>query len=468
MKFKNLFLIPALCFSSAYGYAQSWNIEIENEIENGNFTRATELIDKLPEQIKIENQYTVDSLNLIIERIKYDFSLMPYNGYEQIRKDLPGVTSQNISDWVNKRYIESMIIDGQEMWFRKAVKNLWLINPEMKQPSDPQDTANRLDYIAKAQSMKLDKNNCSNWHHATIKYVLDVDADAVEDGTELKAWLPIPLETARQKNFKLISSSSEPTYSKESPHNTVQLIQVAKKGEKTHFEIEFSYDVAAQSYSQEYLLKHSKPYKKQSQNYKKYTVSDGRHILVNDKMKQLAESIVKDEINPVKQASMIFNWIVSRYPWAGARDYGTIKNIPEYVLLNNHGDCGQVALLYISLTRSIGIPSRWESGWMLHPGELGWHDWAETYFEGIGWVPTDVSFGRNDNTTIRDYYKTGTDVYRFASNCDYGKPLSPRKKYLRSEPIDFQAGEVECAERNIEKTQFDSELIIKEFIPIKY
>lgn len=468
MKFKNLFFITTLCFSSLSGYSQSWESEIVSEIDNGNFNKATELINQLPDDIKLMNQYSVDSLNLIISRIRHDFSLLPYDGYKQIRERLPKVTSEEIGDWVNKRYIESMIIDGQEMWFRKAVRNLWLINPDLIQPDSPEDLNMLINCINKATSMELDKNNCSNWHKVTIKYTLDVDANVVDEGKEIRAWLPIPLETSRQKNFQLISSSSDVTYSTNSPHKTVQLTQKAEKGKVTHFEIEFSYEVAAQSFSQDYLLKHLKPYKKNSQIYKNFTISDNRHIIVNDKMKELALSIVDGETNPVLQASMIYDWIVKRYPWAGARDYGTIKNIPEYVLLNNHGDCGQVALLYISLTRSIGIPSRWESGWMLHPWELNWHDWAETYFEGIGWVPTDVSFGRKGHSTIRNYYKTGTDVYRFASNCDYGKPLSPRKKYLRTEPVDFQAGEVECDERNIEKTQFDSKLIIKEFTPIKY
>ena len=468
MKFKNLFFITTLCASSLSGYAQSWESGIVSEMDKGNFTKATEMINQLPDDLKTKNQYSVDSLNLIIKRIRQDFSLQPYDGYKRIRERLPEVTSQEIGDWVDKRYIESMIIDGQEMWFRKAVNNLWLINPDLMKPDSQEDLDKRINCINKALSMKFDKNNCSNWHKATIKYVLDVDADAVAEGKDIKAWLPIPLETARQKNFKLISSSSDVTYSTNSPHRTVQLTQKTQKGKMTRFEIEFSYEVAAQSFSQEYLLDHLKPYKKNSENYKIFTVSDGRHITVNDKMKELAMSIVNGETNPVLQASMIYDWIVKRYPWAGARDYGTIKNIPQYVLLNNHGDCGQVALLYISLTRSIGIPSRWESGWMLHPWGLNWHDWAETYFEGIGWVPTDVSFGRNNHPTIQNYYKTGTDGYRFASNCDYGKPLSPRKKYLRTEPIDFQAGEVECDERNIEKTQFDSKLIIKEFTPIKY
>ena len=102
--------------------------------------------------------------------------------------------------------------------------------------------------------------------------------------------------------------------------------------------------------------------------YIKYTAEEYPHIIKPEKLKKLAHTIVGEEKNPVLQASMIYDWIATNFPWAGAREYSTIPNIPEYVVENRHGDCGQVALLYITLVRCLGIPARWESGFMLHPG----------------------------------------------------------------------------------------------------
>ncbi len=141
---------------------------------------------------------------------------------------------------------------------------------------------------------------------------------------------------------------------------------------------------------------------------------------------------------------MIYDWIATNFPWAGAREYSTIPNIPEYVVENRHGDCGQVALLYITLVRCLGIPARWESGFMLHPGAENYHDWAETYFEGTGWVATDPSFGRSTTgESLADYYKTGIDLYRFVVNKGVNGSFDPKKNYIRSETVDNQAGEVE-------------------------
>ena len=241
-----------------------------------------------------------------------------------------------------------------------------------------------------------------------------------------------------------------------------------EKGKPTHFEYTFSYDVAERHIAQDDLLAMLEPYDKNSAEYKEFTGNYPPHIVITDDTRALAREIVEGETNPVLQASKIFNWISSRYPWAGAREYSTIKNMPEYVMANGHGDCGQVALMYITLVRSLGIPARWESGWMLHPDEINWHDWAETYFEGIGWVPTDQSFGRSAvGTPMNNYYATGIDVYRMASNEAIGDKLSPEKKFIRSETVDFQPGEVEWRKGNLYYDTWKSHLEVKSITKIK-
>lgn len=62
-------------------------------------------------------------------------------------------------------------------------------------------------------------------------------------------------------------------------------------------------------------------------------------------------------------------------------------NIPQFPIFRNtllkikHGDCGMVSLLFITLCRLNGIPAKWQSGFMMHPGDVNLHDWAEIYFE---------------------------------------------------------------------------------------
>ncbi len=134
----------------------------------------------------------------------------------------------------------------------------------------------------------------------------------------------------------------------------------------------------------------------------------------------------------------------------------------EYdVLRERHGDCGQVSLLYISLMRSLGVPARWESGWMIHTRrEKTTTTGPRCIFEGVGWVPVDVSFGRYGNTSDADaraiLLSRCMDAHRFATNKGVCGDLYPAKRFVRSETVDFQAGEVECSRGNLFYPGWDS------------
>ncbi|MBW6458150.1 MAG: transglutaminase-like domain-containing protein, partial [FCB group bacterium] len=197
--------------------------------------------------------------------------------------------------------------------------------------------------------------------------------------------------------------------------------------------------------------------------YIKYTAERDPHLLFTPAVKALSEEIVGDEKDPYQTVKKIFNYINDHYPWASAREYSTIDNIPDYVIEHKHGDCGQVTLLFMALARYNGIPSRWQSGWMLHPGSKNLHDWCEIYFEGVGWVPVDQSFGRRktENEDINSFYLGGMDAYRLIVNDDYAMPLFPEKHYLRSETNDFQRGEVEWRGGNLYFVEWRYNLDIK-------
>ena len=124
------------------------------------------------------------------------------------------------------------------------------------------------------------------------------------------------------------------------------------------------------------------------------------------------------------------------------------------------GDCGTVALVYISLCRCAGIPARWQSGWTTDPATRGnLHDWSEIWLEGLGWIPVDPSYGKktHPDPRVRDFYFGNLDPYRLIVNTDYGQPLSPPMSGLRAEPLDFQRGEVELDGRVLYFDEWDYE-----------
>ena len=448
----------------------TWQPQVDQCIAQGEFAQADKIMKSLPKKQRKAEAVRIDSLRTIMQRIRKDFNITPAQGAALIRERVPSATDDQIETWKRNKKIEYMVIDGQEWWFRKSIRNLWLLADEFQERTGQDDEASykeRLRYLREAMKSPADVNGVRDWHKVEAKFILDVDADAIPAGETLRVWMPFPYKNLRQRNIQLTGGNRPVVMSEGSKHHTVYMEAIAEKGKSTHFEYSFCYEVGERHIAQDDLLALVEPYDTTREEYKRYTASEPRHVLITDEMRALAQQIVGNETNPVLQASMVYNWISRAFPWAGAREYSTLANIPQYVLDNGHGDCGQVGLLYITLVRSLGIPARWESGWVINPGDEGWHDWAETYYEGVGWVPTDPSFGRGTmDTPLENYYTTGIDLYRMASNEAVGDVLSPPKTFIRSETVDFQPGEVEWRGGNLYYDVWHSHLSDSSITPV--
>lgn len=418
--------------------------------------------------------FETDSAAAIANRTAADFSLSRKEILDAIKERHPDVTDALLDTFVAKHYIETMTIDGKQRFHRKSPTNLDLLNPEFSQTAPIGDlaTKNRYSYVDSVLQYFRGNNDLGLSHAVRYKFSIDVPGHDMYAGDSLRVWMPLPLsdpECGRQRDINIISAnpSNYILSDNQSVHNTIFFTAPAPlPGDTAHFEYEGEYIVSGAYYPEDTIIKTIKPYDKNSDTYQRYTSFENPHIICLD---SIALEIVGDEKNPFKQSELVYDWIDTNFPWAGAREYSTIPCIPQYVLSERHGDCGQVSLLYISLMRSLGIPARWESGWMLHPGETNLHDWAEVYFEGIGWVPVDMSFGRYkeaDDSEIVNFYSHGIDAHRFATNKGVCGELFPPKKFVRSETVDFQLGEVETTRGNLFYPAWDIKFDLISITPI--
>jgi transglutaminase-like putative cysteine protease len=74
------------------------------------------------------------------------------------------------------------------------------------------------------------------------------------------------------------------------------------------------------------------------------------------------------------------------------------------------GVCQDIAHLFLGACRGLGLPSRYVSGYIHHPGEIATHAWCQVWAgEGVGWIdidPTRGAFGNDDHVVVavgRDY-----------------------------------------------------------------
>lgn len=449
---------------------------IDNLIERGEYTEAQALINlkiATTKDLSAEERLDLEFKSQVMERIKIDFNKSEATVIEYIKKYYPDVTAEQIKEWEDNLALEYKIIDGQKKYFRNAQYNLFRLDAasiavkEAKDGKDMSGTDNFLSgYLAEVVSPKS-KNistkkfeKLTNPEHFTITYSISVKPNEVPEGETVRVWMPYPHNKEKYKDIKLLATS-DPNYiisPSDFLHKSIYMEKKAVKDSAT----KFSYSLEFTSYNQwfNFTTEDVKPYDKESELYKKYTAERKTHVIFTPAIKELADSIVGTESNPHKKFLKIFKYIADNYPWGSAREYSTIENIPEYVMNIKHGDCGQVSLLLITMCRYSGIPAKWQSGWMLHPGKVNLHDWAEVYFEGIGWIPVDQSFDyviadtqtveeAQENNDVYYFFTNGLDAFRYIVNEDYSREFYPSKTFPRSETVDFQRGEVEWRGGNL-------------------
>ncbi len=433
----------------------------EELLAKGELTKASKLAGEILKSYNLSpaEKAKIDSILEISFRIRKDFTLSDSDVFHKLIKYQPYMDDADLLKLEKEHKIDVLNIDGEKRYFKNSVRNLFLLDSayaKLKSQLDGTNTdslsifrvanttsvvANTVDFGKPVNSVKM-----------KLSYTIKVQADAVPSGDTIRCWMPFPRENdSRQQDIRLLNT--DPIKNSISPPSNLQrsiyFEKIAVAGKPTSFHTEIEYKSFAQSF--QITPKMVKPYQKESGSYKEYTSERPPQIVFNDKIKSLANNILEDESNPLLQVKKLYKWINDSVTWASALEYSIIPDIPGFVIERRHGDCGMQTLLFMTLARSVGIPVKWQSGWMLHPGEVNLHDWAEVWYEGIGWVPVDQSFGLqvSPDPRVRDFYMTGIDAYRLIVNDDFSKPLTPRKKFFRSEPYDFQRGEVEWKGGNL-------------------
>lgn len=123
---------------------------------------------------------------------------------------------------------------------------------------------------------------------------------------------------------------------------------------------------------------------------KKYTVFD--YIIDNNEsVDQLTKQLIYCENELFTVVFKIGDWISKNIKYVKNGYHGVKRASVVYKTKN--GDCDDLSVLFLSMLRSCQIPSRLVSGIAKGADNFGYHAWIEVYFEGVGWVPFDVTSG---------------------------------------------------------------------------
>ncbi len=426
-------------------------------------------------EIRKQLEFELDRL----DRIRIDYSLSKERLYERLKSAVRGITESEYEQWITEGRFDFRLIDSVQYFFGPSISNLFFRYPQLESrrisPGDDskfeQSTLNAVRTIKQSATERHAPFVLPKTFRNTMTVTLG--ADAIPAGETVRAWLPIPRAFPHQISFRLLTTSS-PVVSVDLHESSIRSVVLEQKTEKTkptEFRIQYEYTTFGIWFDLQAPT--VQPYDVTSAFYKSYT-GEGPHVVFTDKIKQLSQELAGSDTNALLKAKKFYEWISENIKYSYALEYSTIRNISDYCVTKRYGDCGQEALLFITLCRANGIPARWQSGWLTIPGGKTIHDWTEIYILPYGWVPVDPYMGifamqyfkgtEAERKEIRDFYFGGLDQYRMAANSDHNQELNPPKNSMRSDNVDFQRGELEYGGINIYFDKYRYNLAVEEIV----
>lgn len=429
-------------------------------MENGQFAKALELLD----QEQTSDPRAADELRDVIARTRSAYTTDAHRMLAKIRNSIPDVTADDIERWRKAGELDYRTIDGKVFYFNREPANLFRFCEEAKRRRTPvaeERPAWTLEqHLARVIAAARDGGPevVPQRHRITFSLTVPNNAPGFKAGALVRAWLPFPQEYRQQGDIKLISTS--PTYTLLSPPASGEATKEGAAQRTIYFEKRITDPANSLTFSEvfEYTCSAYYPHLDDAKAQPlPADYADGDlgerlpHIAFTPTVKDIVARVVGDETNPLIKARRIFHYVSENIAYCAEEEYATIPSLSIKALSTRRGDCGVQGITFITLCRAAGIPARWQTGWETKRIGSDFHDWCEFYVAPWGWLPCDPSYGlqKSEDPAIREFYFGHLDSYRLIVNRDYGRELIPPKQSLRSEPLDFQRGEVEIDGKNL-------------------
>lgn len=200
---------------------------------------------------------------------------------------------------------------------------------------------------------------------------------------------------------------------------------------------------------------------------------DRPHIAFTPYLRELADRLFAGipASDRLERARAAYDYVTKNVDYRFQPSYLLLDGIADGCAKTLRGDCGVLAITFITLCRLGGVPTRWQSGLYAAPGDAGPHDWAMFHVDGLGWLWADCSFGSGarceGDEARRRFYFGNLDPWRMVANSRFMAPLTPDCDVLRNDPFDNQVGEMVVGERGLTSHDFSwrTELVSMATVP---
>lgn len=359
----------------------------------------------------------------------------------RVREKYPHCTAADLESFIDMGHADYIRRGGVRYFENAAARNIMnccrrqLDDIESGKKNDPAGYFNRRLH----ENLEIMRSQGGRAYRFRVREHIAPRAEYSRPGSVVRVHLPYPAECREQSNITLVDSS-HPVYISDSGHRTAFIETEHKDG--ADYWIEFTYDI-----KEAYTVTDAEAARPAPAETDEYLREELPQIRFTPSICELAATLAGSETNPLILARRAYDWVTTHVAYSYMRDYLYMDFIPGFAMLNRRGDCGVMALLFITLCRAMGVPARWQSGSHVEPDSIGSHDWAQFYIAPYGWLPADPSFGggalRKGDTELWNHYFGNLDPYRQINCTGFAESFDPPRLYLRRDPYDNQSGEIE-------------------------
>lgn len=426
--------------------------DVDRRVKAGDIKGALRLIDGcLASGTQSELAPRLRAEKVRLSRLEENYPLSREDAIAQVRAEWPEFTEEQFDALVDHRRIDWRYVNGRVQYHDRFLSCVRMY-AEKEAPGlkvEQEDHTQRDQMLARMET--------AGELSARITLKASIKAAVPSAGKKVQAWLPIPADCPQQSEIEILDAT--PGYilaPADCPARTIYW----ESGERDSFEVTYRYKHKAR-YVDPFTLKCDEAQPTFD------TQEELPHIVFTPYLKDLCTRITGGCKTPVEKAGAIYDYVTGNVDYRYQPAYALLDSIADSCAKELRGDCGVMALLFITLCRIAGIPARWQSGLSARPQESGAHDWAMFYIAPYGWLYADPSFGsgarRNGEASRRKHYFGNLDPCRMVANSVFQAPLAPPDPCYRNDPYDNQLGEMtvdgaglwgDQVERQVETVEF--------------
>lgn len=253
---------------------------------------------------------------------------------------------------------------------------------------------------------------------------------------KLSLWIPLPASSEYQTISGMTIDAPLPyTITKDAKYNNTILNAVFKNPSTDTLTVTLKFNATRKEHLASFKTSTASA-SFESKSALLLFLKPSQKVAVTPQIKKMAKDITAGRETSLEKIRALYDYVAGfmKYDKTGT---GWGNGDVQFCLLEKRGNCTDYHSFYSALAISLGIPTRFAIGFPVprdkQEGEIGgYHCWAESYVEGEGWVPMDISegdknveryeyfFGAHDENRVQ--FTVGRDIILNPKQA--GKPLN--------------------------------------------